>query len=128
MDSYYLEHHGVKGMRWGVRKENLTKLKNDSELGVKNRYKNPIKMAKQTAARAKLYDLDTESMVKGKKAVEKATIKFKRKLNRPAVGILGNEVSYGRAVTEKTLLYIGTFSITTKVMDSVAESLYNRYS
>lgn len=129
-----LYHHGVKGMKWGVRRSQaeLDKLagrkrdtlESQANQGVTNWYRNPIKMNRQIAARKKLYDMDTKAMVRGENVVKKSMIKSKRFFQRPAMSITGKQVTRGRSIVENTLLTIGTNA----VAGDINRAILDRYA
>lgn len=83
-DSAYLAHHGVKGMKWGVRKDRNSYLSNTRARRTSEAIKSRIKKSSFSRGDEKYVRLDKFHAVAANKPAYKATLK--RKLKRIGKG------------------------------------------
>lgn len=112
----YLAHYGVKGMKWGVRKDRsssgrtkvgrysiptIKKAQKNSKIKATNFYRNPIKMTKKVNAKIKLHNIETRQQLKNAKSIgDMWVIAWNSNKNHPTIGMLGAETTLGKKAIE----------------------------
>lgn len=119
MSNEYLSHHGVKGMKWGVRKEAFNK--NAKRAANSNADKNYNKAYKKI-------DRITDEYVYGKRGVDR----INKRMNKGQSYLKASTIEMGRSFVKSALVSFGTADIATggmvhravgkKIVDSYMKS------
>ena len=105
METYYLKHHGVKGMKWGVRKDRKRFKRSRSERDADKEVRR--KMKRDAENRRLLSDEELDRKI--------SRIKKEKELKR----LTDEEVSPGKTIAKGILIAGGTAAATTIVAGTI---------